>query len=125
MQNMFGYLINEQYMLDVFTRCSHYNILGVTINHSWILLQQMQNISARTKSWVNAMKALSSTSFGYSRILNCVVQTICLSHSFLCQPCLEYRLGSVSHAGVAENADVCSARSNWLYQIDSHGPPAY
>ena len=45
----------------------HKNILDATFELGWAFRQHTQNINVRVKSRLNAMKALSSTSFGHSK----------------------------------------------------------
>ena len=100
------------------------NILGVTIDRGWTFLQHTQDINAKAKSRLTVTKALSATSFGHSKesltaLYKQFVRSVLTYASSVWQPDL-----AVSHAGVAENAELCIAYSHRLYQVDSHGPPA-
>ena len=77
-------------------------ILGVNIDYGWDFRQQTQDNIAIVKSRSNAMDALSSTIFGFSKIfLTALYKQFCSLHSFLCQHYLAFLLAQ-SHLQILQ-----------------------
>ena len=64
------------------------NILGVTIDRGWTFRQHTQDINAKAKARLNVMKALAATSFGHSKVLDGLIQTVCTPSPVVCEFCM-------------------------------------
>ena len=85
------------------------NILGVTIDRGWTLRQHTQDSNARANTTECDEVPISYVVWALKRVPDGLVQTVCTPSPVVCQFCMAAWLGSVSHAGVAENAGLCIA----------------